>query len=175
MIAMPRHLFRFTIGQGMASIAALAVIFAFLPMPAAVGLALLMISLVLLRRNQPSHSILGETIGCLSCFIGFIAGVGAILCAMLANPISANDGLSIMSAGVRCGIVGAIVAGIVTQLTVLALQCRTSSPELSEAKHESVQAEIELVKQLLNQGENQSDEEVRRKLEAYQARLNQER
>jgi hypothetical protein len=50
----PRRIFRFTIGQSMKGIAALAVTFAILPMPAAIALAISATCVLLLRCEQRS-------------------------------------------------------------------------------------------------------------------------
>lgn len=50
----PRRIFRFTIGQSMQGIAALAVSFAILPLPAAIALAISATCIILLRWEQRS-------------------------------------------------------------------------------------------------------------------------
>jgi hypothetical protein len=172
-MAMSGRVFRFTIGQGMAVIAALAVTFAFLPMPVAIFLIFITLLLVLhwlvvARRTQRSSPSLGETIGCLSCFAGFFGG------AILGDSLGADySGLSF--GVVLCsGFLGASIAGIVGHFVALTLPREPlPSPSVSNAKtkREAAQAEIELVERLLVQAAEENDEEIRTKLAAYHAGL----
>ena len=175
-MAMSGRVFRFTIGQGMAVIAALAVTFAFVPMPVAIFLILITLllvlhSLVVAQRTQRSRPNLGETIGCLSCFAGFLGG--AIVGVSLVNRTAGYSGLHIAVA-LCCGPLGALIAGIVGHIVALTLP-REPLPSPSEskakAKREAAQAEIELVERLLVQAAEENDEEVRTKLAAYHLRL----
>jgi hypothetical protein len=175
-MAMSARVFRFTIGQGMAVIAALAVIFAFVPMPAAIFLILITLLLVLhllvaARRTNRSIPSLGERIGCLSCFAGFLGGaiVGVSRVGWSADYYGLNIGFALC-----CGFLGALIVGIVGHFVALALPREPlPSPSVSYAKtkREAAQAEIELVERLLVQAAKENDEEVRTKLAAYHAGL----
>ena len=172
-MVMARHVFRFTIGQSMAVVAALAVIFAILPMRAAVAFALLATLLFVLRRNPRSNPALRESIGCLSCIFGFLGGV--IVGAMWGNPPAGDSGLPIVANAFCYGMLGVMVAAIVGHFVALILGGRPSfSADRSEAKHKDERVEIELVERLLVQAEEQNDEAVRMKLAAYKTRLEQE-
>ena len=89
-----RRRFRFTIGQGMIVIAALAVVFASMPMPLAIDVAFA----DNLPRRDRSQSIadstgltlLSEPVGCIFCFFGLLA-VGGVLGAWLLRPGTIAD------------------------------------------------------------------------------------
>jgi amino acid transporter len=169
---MTPRVFRFTIGQGMAAIAAFAVTLALMPFRVAIAFSLLTTSQLVLRRNLPSDPALGDNLGCLSCLIGFVAVT--FLGAGWVNSLAANAGLSIFAASVYYGFLGALIAGIVGRFVAMALPRRpSSSPDPSEAKREAIRTEIEFIERLLVQAEGLNDEEVSMKLAAYQARLKQ--
>ena len=175
-MAMSGRAFRFTIGQGMAVIAALAVTFAFLPMPVAIVLILITLllvlhSLVVARRTNRSIPTLGESIGCLFSFAGFLGGV--VVGVSLVSRTADYGGLHI-AVGLCCGLLGALITGIVGYFVALTLPREPlPSPSVSNAKtkREAAQAEIELVERLLVQAAEENDEEVRTKLTAYHAGL----
>jgi hypothetical protein len=172
-MATTRRVFRFNIGQGMWAIAALALTFAFLPMPVAIAFACLTTSLLALRRGQLSNPAHVETIGCLPCSLGFFGGV--ILAGMLVNPPSARSGPSEVANAFYCGGLGAMTAAVVGQLVALTLSGRRpAARDPSEKKREAARAEIELVGRLLVRAEQQGEEGVRMKLAAYRARLEEE-
>jgi hypothetical protein len=178
-----RHVFRFTIGQGMAVIAALAVAFAFLPMPAAIVLSLVTLLLVLrsrlLRRRwlPISNPARGARIGCLSCYLGLLVGatLGVIVVTRYPDAVAVHGGLAVFAAAVGCGFLGALVAGIIGHLVALSLPIQPlPPPDPTKVKREALRAEIDYLERLLRQPDLESDEEVRTKLTAYEARLRRE-
>src|SRR5262249_2093231 len=66
--------FRFTIGQGMAVIAVLAVFFAILPMSLAIEVALATAGLVAIGRSR----LFSQPLGCVFCFLGLLSGLAAL-------------------------------------------------------------------------------------------------
>jgi hypothetical protein len=167
-----RHAFRFTIGQGMAVIAALAVLFAFLPMPVAIGVAFLGLWLLVPRRKNVSNPALVRTIGCLCSLLGFFLGAAI---GVVTLPFPPNPGLAVTSVLSSYGFIGAIVAGVIGhQVASRRFGRPPSSRDPSSAKRKAVQDEIELVGRLLVLAEEEGDEDVSLKLAAYRARLEQE-
>jgi hypothetical protein len=153
----------------MTGIAPLAVTFAILPMRAAIALALLTTWVLVLWRNPLPNPELGESIGSLSCFLGFLGG--ATLGAWVSQP-DPDCGLPVIGYGLGYGLVGSIVAGIVGHLVALTLpEQRSFSPALVDGKQEKIRAEIESIEQLLMQAEEHGDKEVRLKLAEYKAKL----
>jgi len=164
---------RFTLAQLMAGIAALAVMFAFLPMGAAIALSCLITCLLLLERSQLSSAgsgPRGEVIGCVSCIIGFLVGsiVGVISTGMAAAP----SGIPAIATGFWCGLFGAAVAGMVGHFIAVALsQRRSSSPVLGDLHRRQMLAEIDLTEELMAKAEAARDYDVQGKLAEYKAGL----
>jgi hypothetical protein len=174
-----RHVFRFTIGQGMAAIAALAVAFAFLPMPGAIILSLVTLFVMLRsrlrrRRHSVSDPARGERIGCLSFVLGLFTGaaVGAFLVTRYSDPAAVDAGLVGIGAIVACGFMGALVGGIIGHVVALSLPVQPlPPPDPTDVKREAMQAEIQYLERLLGQADVESDDEVRTKLTAHKAKL----
>ena len=165
-----RRLFQFTIGQGMAFVAALAVTFAFLPMPAAFLVACLATTLVALRRNQLSNPAHVETIGCLPCLFSFLGG--AILGTMWETTSPGNSGPSVIAGAFGYGLAGSLTAAVFGQLVASMLSERPShARDSTEARDRELRADIELMETMLVQAGRQKDEEIWMKLAAHKARL----
>ena len=168
--------FRFTIGQGMALIAALAVLFAIFPMPVAVAFALFASAAYVFRHRPHSKPrVLAAPIGCLFFLIGFPAGI--VLAAKLLRAsvgmgrfVGTSD-LTVLAVTVS-GSLAAIVAGAVGYFLGAALSgWLFHDDDASKSRLDEVQAELAWVTQVLEQPEASDDAEVSVKLAAYRVKL----
>jgi hypothetical protein len=159
--------FRFTIGQGMAIIAVLAVLFAILPMPLAINVAIATACLVAIGRNR----LVAEPLGCVLCFVGLLVGVVALegWFYSLWKPGGETPWGAFIIVSLLVGGMGAMLL-------------RRSVPiggafakffDEAEAELDETEAELKLVENLLRQAEDDRDEVVILKLTAYRARLAQ--
>ena len=154
-----RSAFRFTIGQGMAVIAALAVAFALFPMPIAIILAVLTSCYMLLHRSRApdlvygrESAIVAESVGCLSSLLGFIGG--AILGVRLIIPRGADSGLAVAAIGFWFGLVGAAVAYTAGYLVARGRpKRRAASLAATDLWAQKIRAEIQTTAHLIKQAD----------------------
>jgi hypothetical protein len=171
----PRLRFRFTIGQGMAVIAVLGVIFAVFPMPLAIPAALMMALVYVLPRDPNSRGTpRAASFGCLFGLLG--CPVGAFIAMQLLRAVTGRlrgvgDDAIALGAAVG-GLLGALTAGVAWHYMSLALAPpRMACQEHRKSPREALRKEIEMVDGLLVFARKQEDEEVRVKLADYKSKL----
>ena len=111
-MARTRRQFRFTLAHSMVGIAALAVMFAFLPMGPAIAVASLIGCLILLelsRLSNPRSRVRQEVAGLLSSVLGFLCG--AILGVLSADFVLPDWRYAVIANAFWCGLYGSVVAG----------------------------------------------------------------
>ena len=152
--------FRFTIGQGMAVIAVLAVLFASLPMPLAIDVAFATTCLVAIGRNR----LLTEPLGCVLCLLGLLAGPAALVTWLFGPRIAGSDSF-LFSVFIVSLIAGALGTS----------RLRRPNPVARPfASHQNeTQTEFELVEHLLRRAHKDGDEVVIAKLTEYRVKLEQ--
>jgi hypothetical protein len=157
----------------MAGIAALAVLFAILPMRAAIALALLITFLILLERSQLSSAgsgALRELAGCVSGVLGFVGG--AVLGAIFADSHAAAPGTPSMAAPFWCGLYGGIVSGMVGRFIAVVLsRRRLFSPRLGDLHRRQMLAEVEITEGLMARARATGDNGDFAHLAEYKAKL----
>jgi hypothetical protein len=157
--------FRFTIGQGMTVIAALAVAFAIMPMPLAIDVAFATTCLVAIAHNRSRSStaltLLSEPVGCLFCFLGLLA-VGGVIGGWLLRPgtIADVDPWFIFLISSMAGLFGAA-----------RLRRTKATTEARGPDRDGPEAELKRVEHLLRRAHEDGDEVVISKLTAYRTRL----
>ncbi len=178
MVKTPR-VFRFTIGQGMTVIAALAVAFAIMPMPVAIVAAFLTYSLVVLGRGRPlKPTPLSRSFGCLFSFCGLVGGlvVGSWSDVHLRSSGRVGDSELFWIAGVNArGLFGGLTARILGRFLggKLAGDLESTAVRL-DSKRDKTQAQLKLVEHLLRRAHEDGDEEVTSKLAEFRAKLEHE-
>ncbi len=161
-MAATHSVFRFTIGQGMAVIAALAVLFALFPMPLAIIVAILTSCCVLLNRSRAPNlvyaresPILAQSVGCLCSLLGFIGG--AILGVRLIIPPGADSGLAVAAIGFWFGLLGAAVAYTAGYLVARGRpKPRSAFPVAADLQADKIRAEIQTTAQLIKEAEHRA-------------------
>ena len=171
-----RRGFRFTIGQGMMVIAALAVAFAIMPMPVAIIVAFLTSCLVVLGRKRPLRPTpLSKSFGCLFCFCGLAGGMVVGSWFLRHSHASGRVENTELFWALFCGLFSALTAGIYGQFLGTTLSShQNSTANALDSKRAKTQAELELVDQLLRRAHEGDDEIVISKLSEYRAKLEHE-
>lgn len=131
--------------------------------------------LFLMRRTKLPHA---ESIGCVSCLVGFVGGaVIGVICTGVATE---ECGLPILAVLASFGILGSIAGIVAGKFIALALfywrppsieQTQTSAVSLADLRDKELLAKRELVEQLMSRAEQDGDDEVLMKLTAYRATL----
>jgi len=153
--------FRFTIGQGMAVIAALAVLFAVLPLTLAINVALATAGLVAIGRSR----LFIQPLGCVLCFLGLLLGLAALE-GWIISLWRVGSAVSWGSFAVCSFILASLGIALLRQP---ARSAKSSAPIVYETK-----AELRLVESLLRRANEDGDDVVVMKLTEYRAKLEHE-
>jgi hypothetical protein len=169
--------FRFTIGQGMMVIAALAVAFAIMPLGVAILMSILITCLILLMRERIQSRRPIPKYGPDGCTLSFFG----MLVAMVTAPSFYKIALASGRAGdaglwaLLCCLAAALTGILIVQYLVAkyAIDPNSTANPL-DSKRARTQAELERVDHLLKCALEDDDEIVISKLSEYRARLDQE-